>query len=57
MTRDELIEAIAEYFHISDDLDSFEWVSGATIRGEDGEYRWMTLANIVEAVEDLLDYD
>lgn len=57
MTREELITALADYFHINEDTRSFEWQGGCTIPGEDGEYRWLTLVNVIEALEDYLDED
>ncbi len=51
MTKSELIETLAEYFCITDDIRSYDWQSGCTICGDNGEYRWLTLANIVDALE------
>ena len=51
MTKEELIEALAVYFQIDEDIDGYDWNSGCTICGNDGEYRWLTLSNVVEALE------
>lgn len=54
MSKSEVIEALADYFKLdvpsNIDCDG-DWISGATILGNDGEYRWMTLANIIEALD------
>lgn len=58
-TREKVVEAIADYFHIEADTDGGSWRCGGTILGDDGEYRWETLATIVDILEDadLLDED
>lgn len=49
MERDEIIEALADYFGIEPneegeyDLDDYDWQSGCSFNG-----RWMNLATIVE---------
>lgn len=55
MSRDEIIEALATYYHISPNSPSF--LMGSTVLGSDGEYRWLTLNNVVEALEDLCEED
>lgn len=59
--RDEIIKALANHFHINTDINSYDWNSGCTICGNDGEYRWLTLREIVEVVDDVTsmyeDYD
>lgn len=52
MLREEVIEAIANYYRITTDTDDYDWNSGCTVRGDDGEYRWMTFNNVLEAIEE-----
>ena len=54
MSKEEFIKAIAEYFCITEDTNDYDWNSGCTIYGDDGEHRWMTLSNIMDALEDYL---
>lgn len=51
MTRETFIKTIANYYHISDDPRDYDWNSGCTVYGDDGECRWMTFSNILEALE------
>lgn len=55
MTREELIDALASYYHIESNGSQFQ--GGCTILGKDGEYRWLTLENVVEALEDYCEED
>lgn len=66
MTRAEMIEALATYFKIEPnengeyDLNSYDWQCGGNIQtfhNGEAEYTWMSLANVVEALEDYCDYD
>ena len=56
MPRHEVIEALANYFQIDipmggDLSGSYDWCAGCTISGNDGEYRWLTLENVVDALD------
>ncbi len=51
--KQRLREALAEYFQI--DTNGYDWESGCTIQGKDGNYRWMTLNNIVMVLEDVVE--
>ena len=64
MTRDEMIEALASYFKAPLRVDEngeydvhtdFDWVAGASTghNNENGCAIWLTLENVVEALEDL----
>lgn len=55
MTRETFIKAIADYYQISDDTRGYDWHSGCTVGGDDGEHRWMTFSNILEALEPYFD--
>lgn len=57
MTRETFIETIANYYHISKDTKDGDWTGGCTIAGDDREYRWLTLSNILEALEYEFDED
>ena len=54
MSRAEVINALADYFQVKPqkgDYFSGDWVCGCTILGDDGEYRWLTLENVIEALD------
>ena len=51
--KEQIIKALAEYYAI--DENSCDWEMGATILGDDGEYRWLTLNNVVEALEEVIE--
>lgn len=52
--KNKIINAIADYYHINNDEYSYEWTAGCTICGDDHEYRWLTLGNVLEAIDDVL---
>lgn len=60
MTKTEMINALADYYHIDVELDEYgnpigyDWESGAYL-GVDGE--WLSLANVVSVLEYLCDDD
>ena len=57
MTRTELIETLGNYFHVSTNEDdvvtSWDWTSGCSMG--DIDTPWLTLANVVDALECLCD--
>lgn len=66
MTRTEMIEALATYFKIEPnenweyDFNSMDWQGGCyidTYHNGETEYVWLSLANVVEALEDYCDDD
>lgn len=51
MNKNEVIEALANYFgvDIPDDINrDYDWNSGCSMRGSDN---WLTLANVVDALD------
>lgn len=55
MTREELIDALASYYHIDPNGRAFD--CGGTVLGDDGEYRWFTMNKVIDILEDYCEED
>ena len=53
--RNDIIKAIAEYYGIDADVNSYDWNAGCTICGNDGEYNWLTLRNVLKAIDGVIE--
>ena len=53
--KNDIIDAIADYYRIESDPNSYEWQAGATILGADGEYRWLTLSDVLSAIDGVIE--
>lgn len=55
MERNEIMEYVADYFGIENDgnIDSYTWNAGCSI--ESSKDKWLTLAEVVECIENLID--
>ena len=53
--KNEFIKALADYYHIEADVNSYDFNSGCTVYGDDHEYRWLTLSNVIDALDEALE--